>query len=125
MTRAERLRRLARAQRALADVAMAEQVAAQVQYHESQAQAGEILEALNGESALHGVAVAAMATAIRRNGRATERLRRFAEAKAEAHVRQDRAADLLEQRTAEAEAQDRSAGERLRLELMVSSLRRR
>ena len=125
MTKPDRLRRLARAQRALAEVAKAESIAARARFEASRAEADEILGALNEESALHGLAVAAMAQTLRRNGRATERLRRVADEREALHARQDRAAEVLEERAHDEGRRASVALERKRLQNLVSSPPRR
>ncbi|RAH98299.1 hypothetical protein DLJ53_26690 [Acuticoccus sediminis] len=125
MKRPERLARLARAQRALADLAKAESIAANARYEDSRAQADEILSALNETSVLHGFAVSSMAETLRRNGRTTERLRRVADERAGQHAREDRTAEVLEERAAAASLQARRKAERQSIEILVSSPRRR
>ncbi len=125
MKRSDRLARLARAQRALADVAKAESVAANARYEASRAQADEIVGVLNATSVLHGFAVASMADALRRNGRTTERLKRIADERAGQSARQDRTAEVLEDRVTDAERRARRKSERERLEDLVSSTRPR
>lgn len=120
---AARMKRLAKAQRALADVAMARRAAAQSAYEASAAEAGEILGALNGASPLHGVAVAAMASSLRRNGRATEQLRRAGDEAVSLHLRADRTADVLTERAADAAASERAKAERAALEALCSVAR--
>ncbi len=121
MSRAARLERLARAQRALAEVAKADSIAARKAHEDSAAQADDILGALNARNVLHGVAVEAMADTLRKNGRTTEKLRRAAEAMAAHHTRRDRTAAILEQRSGEAARHERKAVERQRLVALASS----
>jgi len=119
MSRAERLARLARAQRALAEVAKADSITARKSFEDSAAQADEILGALNARSVLHGLAVSSMAETLKKNGRTTEKLRRAAEAMADQHNRQDRTAEVLEERAEEAARNERRAAERHRLLLLA------
>ncbi|UOM35707.1 hypothetical protein [Acuticoccus sp. I52.16.1] len=125
MKRPERMARLARAQRALAEVAKAESIAANARYEDSARQADEILDALNATNVLHGFAVKAMADTLRRNGRTTERLRRVADERASQYVRQERTAEVLEERATQASSEARRKEERQRIEILVSSPRRR
>lgn len=113
-----RLERLARAQRTLADLAAADRVRAARAYDESAAQADLIVDALNGP--LHGIAVAAMADALTKNGRATEKLRRTAESAAAEHMRADLTATALDERAAALRAHSRSRAERRRIEELTS-----
>ena len=122
---AKRLNRLARAQRALAGVAAADRALAQRAYEDSAAQADLIVSALNGDHPLHGLAVSSMADALRRNGRATERLRRRADAAALDHTVKDRTAEALETRAADETKIERAAAERRRIEELTSAPARR
>ena len=121
MTSADRLKRLARAQRALADAAKAESIAAKARFEKSRAQADEILGALNETNALHGFAVSSMAETLRRNGRTTERLRRVADERNHNHGRQEHAAEVLADRADAAATAERRKAERKYLETLVST----
>lgn len=74
--RARRLARIARAQRALADLAARDHQRAAEAHAESEAAAGAILAALNDDSPLHGLLTGMMADALNRNAITTYRLGR-------------------------------------------------
>ncbi|MCF3932493.1 hypothetical protein L1787_03565 [Acuticoccus sp. M5D2P5] len=104
---ADRLRRVAEAQRALARLAAAEHRAAEDAYRESEAQGAAIVEALNEDSPLHGMIVTTMAGALQRNARRTEELRRRAAAAHHRHAKEDVAARRLDENAKTAEAGER------------------
>ncbi|WP_420392708.1 hypothetical protein [Acuticoccus sp.] len=114
--RAERLARLAGAQRALADAARAERVAAKAAHEASVVEGTEILAALCDDTVLHGIAVPAMAGALRRNGRASEQLRRRIDEAAERQGQLELIAERLAERAAQADRAERARRERRRLE---------
>ena len=72
--RAKRLARLARAQRAVAELSARDLVRIDEAHGASAAEAGKIVEALNGDSPLHGLLVDVMANALMRNANDTARL---------------------------------------------------
>ena len=72
--RVTRLARLARAQRAVADLRASETARLHEAHGETAAAAGQIVDALNGDSPLHGLLVDVMANALMRNAIDTARL---------------------------------------------------
>jgi len=100
--RARRLARLARAQRALAQLSAGEHAALSEAHARSEAAAGEIMEALNSDSPLHGLLTSMMAGALNRNAIATYRLGREMEAAAAVHRRETVRADAFDRRVSDA-----------------------
>lgn len=116
--RAARLARVARAERALAQLAAAERVGADAAHAASRADGEAILAALAADSPLHGLLVTTMAGTLRRNSQATERLAARAEA-AGAHQRHaEERARIVAARAADAVATVDRDAERRRLEAL-------
>lgn len=123
--RSARMARLARVRRAMADLAAADGQRARLAHEDSVAAGEAILRALGGDSPLHGLIVPTMARALRRNTRATERLRRDSERAAREAVQAEATTRVFERHAREARVHERRQDERLRLETMPVSTRRR
>ncbi|WP_108662738.1 hypothetical protein [Acuticoccus kandeliae] len=116
---AERLARVARAQRALARVAALERANAEAAHRDSIAAGEAIIASLSAESDLHGIIVPTMAKALRRNARHAEALRRNADLARARHMRDDTAARRLEEEARLAERAEGAKAERRRLEAVA------
>jgi len=118
--RRKRLARLAQAQRALADAAVGRERAAAASHRESEEAAGKILDALGGESPLHGHLVLAMASTLDANTRATGRLAAAVKDCETARIAAETRARALERHHREAEIAFRRSHERRVLEAMTA-----
>lgn len=116
--RAARLSRIARAERALAQLAAAERVGADAAHAASRADGEAILAALAGDSPLHGLLVTTMAGALRRNAQATENLAARAEAAGVNQRHAEERARIVAERAADAVAAVGRDAERRRLEAL-------
>lgn len=120
--RRKRLERLANAHRAMADAAAVRERNALASHRESEAAAGKILNALNGDSPLHGHLVVTMATTLDSNARETTRLADHVRACEKARVEADTRARALEERSARAQKEFRRANEKRELETMTTPM---
>lgn len=100
--RAKRLARLARAQRALAELSARENARLNEAHAASEAAEGAIIGALNADSPLHGLLTETMADALTRNAVTTYRLAREVEAAADVQRHETVRADAFERRAADA-----------------------
>jgi hypothetical protein len=113
---AQRLARLARVERALARLAAADRAAADAAHAASIADGEAIVASLSGDSPLHGLIVATMAGALRRNGEATAARAAEAEAATARHRRAEQRARIVAERAGEAATAAEREAERRRLE---------
>lgn len=123
--RVTRLARLARAQRAVADLRASETARLHEAHGECAAAAGQIVDALNGDSPLHGLLVDVMANALMRNAIDTARLNSQRNAAAEVERRESVRADAFERRAGEAGRDLARTQARLGLDALLEEYARR
>lgn len=118
--RARRLARIARAQRAITELAAREHAATVAAHARSETDAGAIVGALNAESPLHGLLTGMMAEALQRNAVETHRLGREV-ARADQRLRHQKTrTDALDTRAEEARRALDKRAERRALEDLVT-----
>ena len=116
--KATRLRRLARAQKALAGAAQAEHSAAATALAQERSNRAAILAVLDRDGPFHGIVAATMPEALKASGRRTQRLSQEAEAAERNAAHQEVAARILMRKADAALRCDARATERRRLEAL-------